>query len=96
MDENDIPVLNYDGNQVLGEGNWNAPRNLEQLQAAVSVLHKINGHDAPYIVDCKSCIGKANGCVLHSHRPIVVATGNPTKSQAYKNEVERVKKKRED
>ncbi|KAI9140179.1 hypothetical protein BKA69DRAFT_1081480, partial [Paraphysoderma sedebokerense] len=86
MCETGEPLLDLCQNIVQAVGGWNAPINETQFKSALSIVHKLRGHDGTYADACVTCMDKYNensgssNCLLHQV-PLLLPSGNPTLSK---------------
>ncbi|KAI3650647.1 hypothetical protein MP228_004128 [Amoeboaphelidium protococcarum] len=86
----DHPVKDIFGNVVLCRGGWNDPKNVEQCNTAITVLHEERGNRGQFIESCKLCLselenGVNHGCRRHLMNPCVWRKGDPTQSEIVQN-----------
>jgi hypothetical protein len=86
LDDNNNPVLDYEGNPMECVGSWAAPDNLAQFKSALSLVHVSRGQDGPYSEACPDCVSglaaaenpqQYLGCDFHHPSRRITRQGNP-------------------
>jgi hypothetical protein len=93
LDDDEMPIYDINGKQVICDGGWKAPNKASQFQSAVSVLHRAHGHTSDFIDECDECKGGATedarfrGCVMHANMGggRLYRRGNPTRHELFLN-----------
>lgn len=85
MDEHGNSVKDLDGKDILCNGTWCSPENLDQCRSAISTLHKARNMIGAYEKPCQECIEldkkhQYYGCRFHRGSAKLWSSGNPNKA----------------
>jgi hypothetical protein len=75
------------GKEVMCQGSWNDPKNVEQLISAIGAIHQSRNQRGPYEEPCGDCLKLEEqglghqGCRFHYGRPAIWSRGNPKHSE---------------
>ena len=87
-------IRTVEGVEMVCDGSWTNPKNMNQFLAAISTLHKVKGNHGEYREPCAACFQRPvdvryQGCEHHPGNPLVFRRGNPRLSErtlnAYQN-----------
>jgi hypothetical protein len=97
LDLSNEPVKDGNGRTINCVGQWKDPDNANQLHSAMNAIHAARNCEGPYREECLDCCAlpdsiKFHGCEAHIGQPCLRRVGDPSKSNAFKNEMVAVRK----